>query len=94
MELFDGIGPSPNELVSLAFDPALASNPKYEEELKRRLDHNFDTYLETMNMMLNTMDTIGQKLGLDKQTGTVSKCMFLDVNLLTDCRSLGRTPIH
>lgn len=68
-ELFDGIVLSHDDLMALAKDPT--SFPWYDEQLKKRLDHNYDTYLETMISMRDTLEILRNKLGLDDQVGSV-----------------------
>ena len=70
-ELFNGIVPSQDELMALVEDPAAV--PWYEEQLKKRLDHNYDTYLATMTSMLDNLEIIRGKLGLDKNTNQVRR---------------------
>ena len=68
-ELFNGIVLSHDELMALAKDPA--AFPSYDEQLKKRLDHNYDTYLETMISMKDTLESLRSKLGLDDNTDQV-----------------------
>lgn len=71
--LLSGIIKSDDEYDALKKDPggALWQKPEYQGQLKRRLDHNYDNYMDTMKIMLRTLKIVREKLGVD-DSGKVS----------------------
>lgn len=67
-ELFDGIIHSNEEYKALLEDPSggLWYEPQYEGKLKRRLDHNYNNYLESMRNMLENLTDLQERLGVDE----------------------------
>ena len=74
--LLSGIIRSDDEYDALKKDPGdnLWQKPEYQEQLKRRLDHNYGNYMDTMTTMLRTLTVVRDKLGLD-DSGKVSLAM-------------------
>lgn len=66
-ELLDGIVETKDEIDKLREDPGGTTwnKPDYEERLRKRLDHDYDIYLENMRIMNNALQTIRDKLGLN-----------------------------
>ena len=71
--LFDGIVESEEELAALVKDPAgvLWQETKYETGLRLLLDHSYDHFLDTLKNMIETLEAMGAKLGIDP-SGNVS----------------------
>lgn len=71
--LLNGIIMSDNEYDMLKKDPggALWHKPECQGRLKKRLDHNYDSYLEKMKIMLENLKLIREKIGVD-DAGKVS----------------------
>ncbi|KAL9607785.1 MAG: hypothetical protein Q9167_007330 [Letrouitia subvulpina] len=66
-DLLDGIVETQDELDKLRKDPGGTAwnKPYYEERLRKRLDHDYDIYLENMHIMKNALQTIIDRLGLN-----------------------------
>lgn len=67
-ELLDGIVHTDQELKFLIEEPggSLWRKPEYDERLRARLDHSYDSYLATIHELLDTLDVVQKKLGLDQ----------------------------
>lgn len=65
-ELLDGIIHSDEELNMLLEDPGglCWQKPQYEDQLRRRLDHSYPSYLVTMTDILTAVQAVQKKLGL------------------------------
>ncbi|KAL8686311.1 MAG: hypothetical protein Q9218_007195 [Villophora microphyllina] len=72
-ELLLDILETQDELDALRGDPAQVAlaNPRYEELLRKRLDHNYDGFLKTLTKMLAALDSVRKKLGLGHQADKV-----------------------
>lgn len=66
-ELLDGIVCSDEEVVSLIADPGGTAwqKPEYDARLRTRLDHSYGPYITTIRNLLDSLETIEEKLGLD-----------------------------
>lgn len=99
--LLGGIIRSDDEYDALKKDPggALWQQPEYQEQLKRRLDHNYGNYMDTMMTMLRTLKVVREKLGVDDSgkvsltTNETSHLEFYKLKLLALVDSLGRSPL-
>ncbi|KAL8679575.1 MAG: hypothetical protein Q9186_004169 [Xanthomendoza sp. 1 TL-2023] len=71
-ELLEGIVTTQDDITTLGDDPhaVASSNPQYEEQLKLRLDHDYDSCLAIMHRMLDALKTIRKELNLD-ETGKI-----------------------
>lgn len=71
--LFDGIVESEEELAALLKDPAgsLWQGTEYEEGLRSRLDHSYGHFLDVLKNMIETLDAMKARLGIDP-SGNVS----------------------
>ena len=81
-ELFDGIIHSDDEYNALKEDPggALWRQPQYEGQLRRRLNHSYKNYMETMINMLETLKDVRRRLGMD-DLGKVRSPVIVQSNL-------------
>ncbi|KAI4261033.1 MAG: hypothetical protein L6R42_003760 [Xanthoria sp. 1 TBL-2021] len=65
-ELLEGIATQEDIMTFRRNPDGLATpNPQYEEQLKARLDHDYDNCLEAMARILSAMETLRSKLDLD-----------------------------
>lgn len=72
-DLLDGIVETQDELDQLRKDPGGTAwdKPHYEERLRKRLDHDYDIYLENMHIMEKALQTMRDKLGLNATAETM-----------------------
>lgn len=66
-ELLDGIVGTDAELTLLVADPGGVAwqKPEYDRRLRTRLDHSYEPYIATIRNLLDALQTIKEKLGLD-----------------------------
>ncbi|KAL9576250.1 MAG: hypothetical protein Q9212_007258 [Teloschistes hypoglaucus] len=72
-QLLEDIIVTKDDLDTLKHDPAgvVLANPRYEELLKMRLDHNYDNFLKTLQKMFAALEGVQKKLGLEQQAGKI-----------------------
>ncbi|KAI4251308.1 MAG: hypothetical protein LQ352_004925 [Teloschistes flavicans] len=70
-QLLEDIIVTRDDLDALRDDPArvVLANPRYEELLKTRLDHNYDSFLKTLQKMFAALESVQKKLGLEQKAG-------------------------
>lgn len=82
-ELLDDIVPSDEEVRRLLEEPGGPSWKKseYDERLRRRLDRSYSSYSEKINLLTRKMNTMCEKLGIDKSGKVLAKPELLRSNL-------------
>lgn len=99
-ELLEGIATQEDIMTFRRNPDGLATpNPQYEEQLKARLDHDYDNCLEAMARILSAMETFRSKLDMDAagKVRTLTVRQAYSSSLYSDTRVLildhvGRLP--
>lgn len=66
-ELFDGIVTTDHEMAELMEDPSGPHWNRYETKLQERLGTAYASFLETMREMVDALEALRRKIGIEEQ---------------------------